>query len=202
MRVAFDRFAFDTDRRELLDGGNAVHLTPKAFRLLEMLIASRPNPIRKQELCESIWTDAVVDESNLAGLVKELRAALGDDAREPNFIRTVHGFGYAFCGEPSDTAGFVVFKDRHFPLHEGRNVLGRSGDVPIDDSTVSRRHATIEIRGDAATIEDLDSKNGTFLDGEKISGPTPLREGQTIVLGDASMVFRRSAFTSTLTVAR
>ncbi|HJT16440.1 MAG TPA: FHA domain-containing protein, partial [Thermoanaerobaculia bacterium] len=203
MRAVFDRFAFDSDRRELLAGSDPVHLGPKAFQLLEILIANRPRPIRKEELYESIWTDAVVDESNLAGLVKELRAALGDDARQPRFIRTVHGFGYAFCGERHDAA-FVLFKDRQLPLHEGVNILGRdaSNDVQIDDSPVSRKHASIEIRGDHATIEDLDSKNGTFVDGAKIAAPTPLEEGQAIVLGDASMVFRRSAFASTLTVAR
>jgi DNA-binding winged helix-turn-helix (wHTH) protein len=204
MRVVFDRFTFDTDRRELLDGSDAVHIGPKAFQLLEILIANRPRPIRKEELYESIWADAIVDESNLAGLIKELRSALGDDAREPRFIRTVHGFGYAFCGDIAAPAAFIIFKDRQLPLREGSNVLGRdpSADVQIDDSTVSRKHASIEVRGELATLQDLESKNGTFLDGEKISAPTPLQEGQTIVLGDAAMVFRRSAFASTLTVAR
>src|SRR5690242_8557797 len=125
MRVVFDRFAFDTDRRELLDGSDAVHVGPKAFQLLEILVANRPRPVRKEELYESIWADAIVDESNLAGLIKELRSALGDDAREPRFIRTVHGFGYAFCGDIAAAAAFIIFKDRQLPLREGLNVLGR-----------------------------------------------------------------------------
>jgi len=210
MRVAFDRFSFDSERRELNDGTQPTHLGPKAFRLLEILIANRPRPLRKEQLYESIWPDTVVEESNLAGLINELRVALGDRARKPRFIRTVHGFGYAFCGEVKDDdaprfAGFVVFRGREVPLREGVNVLGRdvSADVQVDDSTVSRRHAVIDIRPDGATIEDLSSKNGTFLDGVKITGTAPLTEGQPIVLGDAQIVFRRSpAIGSTVTVTR
>jgi DNA-binding winged helix-turn-helix (wHTH) protein len=209
MRVVFDRFTFDSDRRELLAGSDALHLGPKAFRLLELLIAGRPNPIRKEDLYERIWENTVVDESNLAGLINEVRAALGDEARKPRFIRTVHGFGYAFCfetndGSSPDAAGFVTFKGHEFPLHQGVNVLGRdpANDVPVDDSTVSRRHAAIHIGPDGATIEDLDSKNGTFVDGTKISDTTPLFEGLPIVLGDAAIVFRRSRLSSTATVSR
>ena len=166
MRVAFDSFVFDSERRQLYSSEQAVHLGPKAFRLLEILIANRPRPLRKQELHESIWQDTVVDESNLAGLINELRAALGDRARKPRFIRTVHGYGYAFC-------------------------------------VVSRKHAEIEVRRESATIEDLSSKNGTFVDGVKLGTRVPLCEGQTIVLGDASILFRRSATSgSTQTISR
>ncbi len=208
--MVFDRFAFDSDRRELHDGTKSVHLGPKAFRLLEILIANRPRPLPKQELYESIWEDTVVDESNLAGLINELRAALGDRARKPRFIRTVHGFGYAFfCdvkNEPAPPcAGFAVFRRRELPLREGVNVLGRdaTADVLIDDSTVSRKHAAIDIRPDAVTIEDLSSKNGTFLDGVRLAAPAALHDGQTIVLGDATVVFRRSpARGSTVTATR
>ncbi len=199
MRVVFDRFAFDSERHELYDDAHPVHLGPKAFRLLEILIANRPRALRKQQLYESIWEDTFVDESNLAGLINELRTALGDRARKPRFIRTVHGFGYAFFFDAKEedappAAGFVIFRGRELPLREGVNVLGRdaTADVLIDDSTVSRKHAAIEMRPGGATVEDLASKNGTFLDGVKLSVPAPLHEGQTIVLGDASVVFRRT----------
>src|SRR6266404_4757292 len=124
------------------------------------------------------------------------------------FIRTVHGFGYACCcglksGSPQ-TAGSVVFRGHEFPLKEGANILGRdaTADIQIDDTTVSRKHAAITIREDAVTLEDLDSKNGTYLDGMKLTGSASIREGQTIVLGDASIVFRRSRGGSTVTVSR
>lgn len=206
MRVDFDRFTFDSQRRELLDAGHPVHLGPKAFRALEVLIEERPRAIGKQELIDRIWDDTVVDESNLAGLINELRTALADRARKSRFIRTVHGFGYAFCAAaPAESTAFVVFQRKPIQLHEGANVLGRdaSADIQIDHETVSRKHAVITIDGSSATIEDLASKNGTFIDSVKLEGTTPLREGQSFVLGDASITFRTKPSTgSTVSVSR
>ncbi len=210
MRVAFDRFTFDSERRELLEGAQPIHLGPKAFLLLEILIGASPRALSKKELYERIWPDTFVNESNLPGLVNELRSALGDRARKRRFIRTVHGFGYAFCcqlksDDGRSPAGFIVFRGREFPLQDGVNTLGRdpSADVQIDDATVSRKHAAITLRDDSATVEDLASKNGTFLDGVKLSGSAPLGDRQTIVLGDASLVFRRSLTpSSTVTVSK
>ncbi len=210
MRFTFDTFTFDSERRELLEGGQPIHLGPKAFLLLDILIGASPRALNKKELHERIWPDTFVNESNLPGLVNDLRSALGDRARKRRFIRTVHGFGYAFCcpvktGDGRSPAAFVVFRGSDFPLHEGTNILGRdpSADVQIDDSTVSRRHAMIAIRDDGVIIEDLDSKNGTFLDGVKVTGSAPLADRQTFVLGDVSLVFRRSRTpSSTVTVSK
>lgn len=210
MRVAFDRFTFDSERRELLEESQPIHLGPKAYQLLELLIGSSPRALSKKELYERIWPGTFVNESNLPGLVNELRAALGDRARKKRFIRTVHGFGYAFCcpvttDEVRSPAAFVSFRGRDFPLHDGTNSLGRdpSTDVQIDDSTVSRRHAVIAIRDDNVIIEDLDSKNGTFVNGAKVTGSAPLADRDTIVLGDVSLVFRRSRIpSSTVTVSK
>jgi DNA-binding winged helix-turn-helix (wHTH) protein len=207
MTVSFDRFAFDSARRELLDQGQPVHLPPKSYRLLEILIESAPRALSKKDLHEAIWPQTFVEEGNLAGLVNDLRTALGDHPRKPRFVRTVHGFGYAFCCALSEDsapvrAGTIVFRGQELPLRAGTNILGRdaSADVQIDDPTVSRNHATITLSGDNATIEDLDSKNGTFLDGEKLRGSAALAEGQKIVLGDAAMIFRRT-LTSASTVS-
>lgn len=197
MRATFGRFTFDSEQRTLLDGTQPVHLGPKAFRLLEILVANTPRTLSKHELYEQIWPDTFVDEANLAGLINEVRAGLGDPARKPRFIRTVHGFGYSFCGDLQNhapTEAVVTFRSREFSLHAGENVLGRdsSADVQIDDVTVSRRHASITIAG-AATLRDLDSKNGTFIDGVRLTSSQPLSDGQTFVLGDASITFRRSS---------
>ncbi|HUP48258.1 MAG TPA: FHA domain-containing protein [Thermoanaerobaculia bacterium] len=206
MRATFDRFTFDSEQRTLLDGAQAVHVGPKAFQLLDILIGQAPRALGKRELCEQIWPDTVTNESGLAGLVNELRDALGDTARKPRFIRTVHGFGYSFCGELLSGArraeAMVVFRGRELPLYGGLNVLGRdpSADVQIDDVTVSRRHASITIAADVM-LEDLESKNGTFIDGQRVKAAVPLPDGQTFVLGDASVTFRRSPGGSTVTVS-
>ena len=101
---------------------------------------------------------------------------IGDDPSNPRFIRTVHRFGYAFretvpraeTGRPA-SRGEVSFRVKwvtgRVTLDEGEHVLGRDPDVEIflNSPGVSRRHALIKISAGRATIEDLGSKNGTFV---------------------------------------
>src|SRR5512145_2367101 len=102
MATRFGEFVLDEERRELLGRGAPVHLEPKAFELLALLVRSRPKALAKQAIRDAIWPDTHVSESSLAGLVLDLRVALGDDQAQPRFIRTVRGYGYAFCGTAVD----------------------------------------------------------------------------------------------------
>src|SRR5712692_6815490 len=99
MRLHFSDWTLDSDTRELRRGDRPVHLSPKAFRLLEVLIEQRPAALSKEKLFETVWPDTFVAESNLASLVKEIRTALQDDARQSTLIRTIFGYGYAFAAE-------------------------------------------------------------------------------------------------------
>ena len=67
---------------------------------------------------------------------------------------------------------------------DGEDAIGRvsKAAVWIDSNTVSRRHARIVISAEGATIEDLGSKNGTFLYGQRLTGPAELRDGDEIRL--------------------
>lgn len=103
MRVLFGDCVFDSDARTLACGGEPVRISGKAFQLLELLIAARPNPIAKADLFARLWPDTFVSEANLASLIKEIRQATGDDARAPRFVRTVHRFGYAFSAPATET---------------------------------------------------------------------------------------------------
>ena len=96
MRVRFGDFALDTGTRELTRSGTVQALSSKAFDLLAILVADRPRIVSKARLQEELWPDRFVVEKNLANLVCEIRAALGEDASNPRFIRTAHRFGYAF----------------------------------------------------------------------------------------------------------
>ena len=78
MQVAFGEFVLDLDRRELRRGTRPVRLSPKAFRLLEILVSGRPNALSKAELQDRLWPDTFVVEKNLANLVSEIRRALGE----------------------------------------------------------------------------------------------------------------------------
>ena len=96
MRVRFGSFVIDSGTRELLREDSSVHLSPKAFDLLAILVAHRPKALAKSDLLDRLWPNTFVVEKNLANLVSEIREAMGDDPSHPQFIRTVHRFGYAF----------------------------------------------------------------------------------------------------------
>ncbi len=99
MSFWFGDFELDQERRQLLRAGEPVPLEPKAYELLSLLLERRPRALSRAQIRDVVWPQTFVSESTLAVVVNGIRQALGDDARHPRFIRTVHGFGYAFCGE-------------------------------------------------------------------------------------------------------
>ena len=207
MKVRFGEFVFDGETRQLRRGGEPVPLSPKAFQLLALLVENRPKPVSKATLHERLWPDTFVVDVNIANRVGEIREALGEDPRRPRFIRTVHGYGYAFQETTSTTASFpglyrLNWKEGRVVLGEGEHVLGRDPELAVflDASSVSRRHARIKIDAAGAYLEDLGSKNGTLLDGRKIDAPTRLPEGCEIHIGPFRLTFhalRASARTET-----
>jgi DNA-binding winged helix-turn-helix (wHTH) protein len=203
VRVRFGEFVLDDQTRELRREGRPVALPSKALLLLEVLLRERPRAVGKDELMRRVWPGTHVTEASLSSLVAEVRAALNDTRRTPRFIRTVHGFGYAFSGDavesaepvgaaPAGTVYRLIWNRREITLTEGENLLGRDRDSVawLDSPTVSRRHARIVVQGDRAYIEDLRSRNGTLVSGRRISVPTPLGNGDQIRVGALTMVFR------------
>src|SRR4029453_10279036 len=185
MALRFGPFVLDSETRQLRRDGREVHLTPKALELLELLVRSRPRAVSKTAIRRVLWPDAHVGAGSLTVLMAELRTGLGDDSRRPTWIRTVFRYGYAFAGDadertlppgnspPWRTAPRVVWVRRVFPLGEGDNVIGGEDDLSlrIDAPGISRRHALIRVRAGEATIEDLGSKNGTYVRGGRLAGP-------------------------------
>src|SRR5687768_11648768 len=102
MRVAFGAFVLDSGSRELLTSGSTVHLSPKAFDILEILVARRPNVVAKDVLLSEVWGGKIVEEANLAIAVGEIRKALGDDPKNPRLVLTVSRRGYRFAAEARD----------------------------------------------------------------------------------------------------
>ena len=206
----FGEFTFDCGSRQLLRRGVERHLSPKAQHLLQLLLLVRPQALSREELYDALWPSTFVCETNLATIVNELRRALGDDARTSQFIRTVHGFGYAFCGEIASQVevpfldAILLCDGRSHQLFEGPNAVGRTPDcrIVINDPTVSRRHALIVIDGRGGlSIKDLDSKNGTHVDGQQIGrSPVMVTHGVQIVFGAvvASIVSRKISSTASL----
>jgi len=104
MSFWFGELELDQERRQLLRSREPVALEPKAYDLLSLLVERRPRALSRAQIRDAIWPGTYISESTLAVVVNGIRHALGDDARHPRFIRTVHGFGYAFCGEVREVA--------------------------------------------------------------------------------------------------
>lgn len=201
MRVRFGDCVLDSETRELSRAGARVHLSPKAFDLLGLLLELRPKAIPKSEVHRRLWPGTFVSDGTLTSLVAEVRSAIGD-TRGARLIRTVQRFGYAFSGEAESTGPGVratQFAHRLFGRHgkeialeEGETVLGRDrqSTIFLDSGRVSRRHARIRIDGEQATIEDLESSNGTTVRGDRISAPEPIRDGDVIGLGGIELTYR------------
>jgi hypothetical protein len=200
MPVRFGDCVFDPGTRQVFRAGKQVHISPKAFQLLETLIERRPNAVSKEELQEILWPSTYVSDANLPNLVTDLRSELGDTPRSSRVIRTVQRFGYAFVATPlslpraggHSCAYRLIWGDREVALQFGENLLGREEDavVWIDDAAVSRRHARISIDEAGAVLEDLGSKNGTYLRGQRIEAPVALANEDLMTIGPASMIFR------------
>jgi hypothetical protein len=180
-----------------------------------MLVETRPKALSKAELQERLWPATFVVEANLSNLVAEIREALGDRGRSHIFIRTVHGFGYAFCGDATPrqasdapSAGRQVccleWGDKRYPLAAGEHIIGRDPDIAVrlDGSTVSRRHARLVVTSGETVLEDLGSKNGTFLGADRVTSAVPLADGDTIRIGSVLVTFHTLGLMSTVTLSR
>jgi DNA-binding winged helix-turn-helix (wHTH) protein len=205
MRTTFGPFIVDAQTRQLARGSQVLHLSPKAFDLLLLLLERRPAVVQKGEIASRIWPGVTVSETSMGGLVKEIRRALRDDPAQPAFIRTAHRVGYAFIarvdGEdvprPAPDQGsyrcWLAWNDRTFSLAPGENIIGRDPrcTVWIDASGVSRRHARIVVTASESTVEDLGSRNGTAIRRTTVTTPRPLQDGDPIRVGGTTLTFRQ-----------
>jgi DNA-binding winged helix-turn-helix (wHTH) protein len=197
----FGVFEFDAVTRRLRRDGVDIHLAPKAFELLGLLLEASPRVVAKRELHARLWPGGTVADATLVALVKQLRRALHDHDRRARLIRTVHRVGYALEGSRRErpAAGapqcWLAAGQRRMPLVAGENIIGRdtAAQVRLEDAGVSRRHARIVVSGKGAQVEDLGSKNGTYLGGQRLeSVPAALRDGVQLVFGTVPVVYRES----------
>ncbi len=202
----FGRFVFDSRLRALSRDGTAVELSPKAFSLLEALVEARPAPVPKEVLYDRLWPKTFVEAGNLHNLVSEIRRTLGDESHQ--IVRTVHGIGYSFDARDVEVSlgasTFVLWiGDEAIHLQPGEAIIGRdpAAAVVIDSSDVSRQHARLFVNDDHVTIEDLGSKNGTFVGSERLSASRVLRGIEDeIIVGKTSLLLRkRGSVQSTVT---
>ena len=201
MTYTFGSVRVDADIHSIVGPAGEVRLTRKAWELLVLLLERRPNAVSKAEIHERVWPETFVSESSVQSLVHEIRRAI--DARrgpvvDPDGAR--HRLSLLRPGRRDRArsrrgsqrpSAWLIGASTRVALHAGENIVGRGSDdvVEIEAPTISRHHARIVV-GESVTIEDLASKNGTWLDGERLGGPRPLADGASVRLGSVHLTFR------------
>lgn len=224
----FGEFELDVAAYALRRADQRIKLEKIPMEVLILLVRRAGILVNRAEVQAALWgSDVFVDQDAAVNTaVRKIRRALGDDAEHPRFIETVVGKGYRFIAplephgadaslEGSDVAAGAVSSDRlyrrppnylltrgkrEFVLNRGENLLGRDPEarVYIDHPSVSRRHARISIHSAQAVLEDLKSRNGTFLDGRRIEAPSEIHHGAIIGLGPITLTLLVLPAASTL----
>ena len=111
-RYRFSDFTLSRRKRLLIRNGHQLPLIPRYLDLLIFLVERRRDAVHRREIFDRVWSDVIVSDSALSQAIRTLRRTLGDDPREPRFIRTVSRHGYQFTFphliEESDDATAVA----------------------------------------------------------------------------------------------
>lgn len=214
--VRFGLFELDLTTGELRKKGAKVALQEQPFQVLAMLVAQPGELVTREQPRQKLWADAVfVDfDHGLNKAVGKIRRALGDLAESPRFVETLERRGYRFIApvehvadtpSPSPAAAMpalvarLVWDDRPIPLERGTHLIGRdpASTVWVDSTVVSRRHARLVVGDDVITLEDLGSRNGTYVNGDRIEGVRQLGDGDEIRVGPACLILHATRDDST-----
>jgi DNA-binding winged helix-turn-helix (wHTH) protein len=129
-RYRFGEFTLSPRQRLLLSGDREIRLIPRYLDLLIFLVEHRHEAVHRRDIFERVWTDVIVSDSALAQAIRTLRRTLGDDSREPIFIRTISRHGYQF-----------VFRE---VVEESDDIRPATVEIVNDapsDRAVARNHA-------------------------------------------------------------
>jgi DNA-binding winged helix-turn-helix (wHTH) protein len=213
--IKFAEFELDLGAYVLRRPEGPLRLERLPMEVLILLVQRAGTLVQRSEI-QALWGPDVYLEHDSAinTAVRKIRRTLGDDAENPRFVETIVGKGYRFIarveseGSPHAQSSAnhrrsparwprvfpshsVTRGNQEFILEAGETVFGRdpTAGVYVDHPSVSRRHARLSIGSRGAVLEDLKSRNGTFVNGRRIDGPTQLDHGALIGLGPITLTF-------------
>ena len=207
----FETFELDLHAYVLRAQGEAVRLEKIPMEVLILLVQRAGTMVSRPDIAARVWGSSVFVEQDAAinTAVRKIRQVLGDDAVAPRFVQTIVGKGYRFIAAVESISGpgesvadsnavrpgypryMVKVGRQEFVLPSGETVIGRdpSAGVYVDHPSVSRRHARLSIEAGRARLQDLGSRNGTFLDGRRLDEATEILEDAFIGVGPVTLVF-------------
>lgn len=154
----FGEFRLDAESRKLFrESGEVLPLTPRIFDLLLVLVTSNGRVLTKNELLETVWTDCIVEESNLSQSIFMLRKTLGETANNPRFIRTIPAQGYRFTAQvetetQDETPEVNVGSQEDIQIPEANFELLESANNPSNSSSFFRQNSSLVYRGAAVVL--------------------------------------------------
>ena len=215
-RIKFAEFELDVAAYVLRRPDGPLRLEKLPMEILILLVQRAGTLVQRSDIRAMLWSPDVYVEHDSAinTAVRKIRQTLDDDAERPRFVETVVGKGYRFIApvesDPDDTTQSrasdrrssaqwqrvfpsysVTRGGQEFILPAGETVFGRdpSAGVYVDHPSVSRRHACITIGSQGAVLADLESRNGTFVNGRRIDQPANIDHGAIIGLGPITLTF-------------
>jgi DNA-binding winged helix-turn-helix (wHTH) protein len=200
----FESFELDRSQYRLAREHVTIPIKRMVLDVLAYLVEHRDRVVTREELLSEVWRGRFVSDGVLSLTVHEARRALGEDAHRGTFIKTLHGRGYQFLWRPvEELAGeepprreavvaYLQWAGGQTPLPEGAHFIGRdaTSTVVLDSLRVSRHHARLAVSSSATVVEDLGSKNGTLLNGVRVSQPTSLCDGDVLEICGVAIRFR------------
>jgi DNA-binding winged helix-turn-helix (wHTH) protein len=164
VRYRFGEFTVSPARRHLLRGGREVPLVPRYFDLLVLLLERRNEAVHRREIFDRVWSDVVVSDGALSQAVRTLRRALGDDPREPEYIRTISRHGYRFVHpqvvEESDDAPIATAPPPPPPTTSWESALERLLDPSLDIEDRREAAEALHALGTEEALARLDRRPG------------------------------------------
>ncbi len=154
----FDGFRLDVNERQLWRDGEPVELYAKAFEMLVVMVENSGRLLTKNDLFTHVWSDQIVEESNLTVNMSAIRKALGERASQPHYVKTISGQGYRFVADVRELNGkseeFVVESEtisriviEHEESAVGDRELRVEGASEISNSTLQIEEQITKTRG-------------------------------------------------------
>jgi DNA-binding winged helix-turn-helix (wHTH) protein len=150
-RYRFSEFVLSPRRRLLLRQGREQPLIPRYFDLLVFLVERRHEAVHRRDIFDRVWNDVIVSDSALSQAIRTIRRALGDDSRDPRFIRTVsrHGYRFVFTDVTEED------DDGAWPSAAGAIETGAPASVvTVTDAYEPLLDRVCRVAGDSAARED------------------------------------------------
>ena len=134
-QISFGQFRLDENNEVLWDGSQAITLRPKVFAVLQYLLEHPGQLVTKQQLLDAVWPNTYVGDAVLKDIIRQIREALRDEVKSPQFIETAHRRGYRFIGQVREEAEQKERRAR------GANKPGRADGCELSPTTLYSRNA-------------------------------------------------------------